>query len=78
MDVQMPTMDGYEATQRVREREQSTSRPRAPIIALTANAMKGDEVRCVQAGMDLYLAKPLSLEALKTALDAALAMGAPK
>ncbi len=72
MDVQMPEMDGYEATRMVRDREQIAGRARTPIIALTANAMKGDEVRCQEAGMDLYVAKPLSLESLRTALDAAL------
>jgi CheY-like chemotaxis protein len=72
MDVQMPEMDGYEATRMVLDREQLAGRARTPIIALTANAMKGDEVRCHEAGMDLYVAKPLALESLRTAMDAAL------
>jgi len=75
MDVQMPTMDGYEATHHVRDREQADKLPRVPIVALTANAMKGDEVRCLQAGMDLYLTKPLGLEALRTAMNQAIELG---
>jgi PAS domain S-box-containing protein len=71
MDVQMPEMDGYEATRRIRDREAAVG-GHVPIIALTANAMKGDEQLCLQAGMDLYVAKPLQLEALKAALERAL------
>jgi CheY-like chemotaxis protein/HPt (histidine-containing phosphotransfer) domain-containing protein len=66
MDCQMPEMDGFEATERIRELEHGAS---APIIAMTALAMKGDEERCVSAGMDWYLSKPLTagdlLDALK-------------
>ena len=58
MDVQMPEMDGFEATAAIRAHERVTGR-RVPIVALTAHAMKGDEERCAQAGMDAYLAKPL-------------------
>jgi len=63
MDVQMPEMDGFEATAAMRELEKAMAR-RTPIIAITANAMVGDGERCLQAGMDYYLAKPLRTEEL--------------
>ena len=59
MDCQMPEMDGFEATQRIRRYEAENRLPRLPIIALTANAIKGDDDRCFEAGMDAYLTKPL-------------------
>ena len=68
MDCQMPVMDGFEATQRLRERERAAGRPRQVVVALTANSMKGDEERCRAAGMDDYLAKPLQRDALAATL----------
>ncbi len=62
MDVQMPDVDGLEATRRIRQREGVG--PRVPIIALTAYAMQGDRERCIDAGMDDYIAKPVSPDAL--------------
>ncbi len=64
MDCQMPVMDGFEATQRWREQEIRLGLTRLPIIALTANAMQGDEERCLDAGMDGHIAKPINLHSL--------------
>jgi signal transduction histidine kinase/CheY-like chemotaxis protein len=68
MDVLMPEMDGFEATEQIRKLEKETGR-RTPIIALTANAMKGDREKCLGIGMDDYLPKPLKMNDLKTLLD---------
>ncbi|KAL3697509.1 hypothetical protein R1sor_011585 [Riccia sorocarpa] len=63
MDCQMPVLDGYDATQRIREQEKVLGF-RTPVIALTAHAMAKDESKCIRAGMDFYLTKPLATKAL--------------
>jgi two-component system, sensor histidine kinase and response regulator len=68
MDVQMPDMDGFEATRAIRAMEQHTGRHQQ-IIALTAHAMIGDRERCLEAGMDAYLAKPISPQELYELLE---------
>jgi two-component system, sensor histidine kinase and response regulator len=70
MDCQMPVMDGYEATREIRRREDGTRR--IPIVALTANAMKGDEDACYAAGMDGFVSKPIDRSKLKACLEKAL------
>jgi CheY-like chemotaxis protein len=67
MDVQMPEMDGLEATRRIREWE--AGKTRIPIIALTAHAMDSHRQECLAAGMDSFLAKPILLEALKLQIE---------
>jgi len=68
MDVQMPEMNGFEATAHIREREKRTGE-HVLIVALTAHAMQGDRDRCVAAGMDDYLSKPLIASALAERLE---------
>ena len=68
MDIQMPDMDGFEATAAIRLRERATGRHQ-PIVAMTAHAMKGDDRRCLDAGMDGYLAKPIRIDELYALLD---------
>ncbi|MEZ5575817.1 MAG: response regulator [Candidatus Competibacteraceae bacterium] len=69
MDCQMPVLDGFAATAAIRHWEQVQGRPRLPIIALTANVVKGFREQCLAAGMDDYLSKPFTQEQLVTVLD---------
>jgi two-component system, sensor histidine kinase and response regulator len=76
MDCQMPEMDGYETTAEIRRRE-APSRRRTPIIALTGNVVEGARERCLTAGMDDYLAKPFTLDQMKTMLTSWLEPSSP-
>jgi CheY-like chemotaxis protein len=69
MDVQMPEMDGFEATRCIRESEQATPGRHTPIAAMTAHAMAGDRERCLAAGMDDYISKPLQKAELLALLE---------
>jgi CheY-like chemotaxis protein len=68
MDIQMPEMDGFEATAAMRAQEGTTG-THVPIIAMTAHAMQGDRERCLEAGMDGYVAKPIRAKELFEALE---------
>jgi signal transduction histidine kinase/DNA-binding NarL/FixJ family response regulator/HPt (histidine-containing phosphotransfer) domain-containing protein len=68
MDMEMPEMDGVAATRHIREREDREGTPRLPIVAMTANALREDKERCLAAGMDGYIAKPISRKALQDEL----------
>jgi CheY-like chemotaxis protein len=68
MDIQMPEMDGFEATAAIRKQEESTGK-HLPIVAMTAHAMEGDRERCLAAGMDGYIAKPVRAKDLIDAIE---------
>jgi signal transduction histidine kinase/DNA-binding response OmpR family regulator/HPt (histidine-containing phosphotransfer) domain-containing protein len=68
MDCQMPRMDGYEATRSLRAKESMHKLPRLPVVAMTANAMAGDRVKCLDAGMDDYISKPINDPKLRVIL----------
>jgi CheY-like chemotaxis protein len=75
MDCQMPNMDGFDATKKIREIEKDNFAPgrrRIPIIALTANATKRDEEKCLEVGMDTYCSKPINIERLIASVNECL------
>jgi CheY-like chemotaxis protein len=69
LDLQMPEMDGLEAVALIRQNEKATGRCRLPVIALTAHAMRGDRERCIAAGMDGYISKPINRKELFTVIQ---------
>jgi signal transduction histidine kinase/ActR/RegA family two-component response regulator/HPt (histidine-containing phosphotransfer) domain-containing protein len=74
-DIHMPRMDGYELARRIRAAEAADNRKgRMPVVAVTANAMKGEEERCIESGMDAYLVKPVNIERLRITLERWLAV----
>jgi len=75
MDCQMPVMDGFDATIEIRKYEQENKRSSVPIVALTANVMSSDKVKCSEAGMDDFLSKPIHKETLHTTIQKWLAVG---
>ena len=78
MDCQMPDMDGYETSRRIRQWERQHKLRPTHILAMTANALQGDREKCLSAGMNDYLSKPVRLEDLKAALARGLGLPAPQ
>lgn len=72
MDMQMPNLDGLEATQRIQSANSNVKNPQIPIIAMTANAMQGDRERCLQVGMNDYVSKPINIDDLQAVLKKTL------
>ncbi len=73
MDCQMPVMDGFDATRAIREGGDGIHNPRIPVVALTASAIEGGRERCLAAGMDDFIAKPVAPAALAEIIDRWLA-----
>ena len=69
MDCQMPEMNGYRCTQEIRKKGSGVRNPRIPVIAMTAHAMIGDREKCLEAGMDDYVSKPITPDMLRSAID---------
>ena len=69
MDCQMPEMDGYEATRRIRKGYKGLPNPHVPVIAMTANVMQGDREKCLEAGMNDYIPKPVSSKVIADTLE---------
>ena len=76
-DMHMPRMDGYALTREIRAREAAVGGVRTPIVAVTANAMRGEEERCLESGMDAYLAKPVAIARLSATLGRWIALTPP-
>jgi CheY-like chemotaxis protein/HPt (histidine-containing phosphotransfer) domain-containing protein len=74
-DIHMPKLDGYELTRQIRAIEAQTGAARTPLVAVTANVMKGEEQRCLSIGMDAYLGKPISIDRLQVTLQRWLSIG---
>jgi CheY-like chemotaxis protein len=69
MDCQMPEIDGYEATRTIRDVNSTVRNHRIPIVAMTANAMKGDREKCLESGMDDYITKPINARELADTIE---------
>ena len=72
MDCQIPVINGFEATLKIRENEKIKNKIRTPIIAMTAFAMSGDKERCISVGMDDYISKPIQIQELQKKITSVL------
>ncbi len=77
-DCQMPEMDGYEATRSIRDPRTDVRNHSIPMVAMTANAMKGDKEKCIEAGMDDYVSKPIDAKELSEAIERCTIAGIDK